>query len=109
MYLYDKYAIIRIHENTHLERKKNTIIKEKLKAHFGQNHFVLINDRKFRHEIDLSLYKEAQVKNLKGIAIVSADLQEKERALAEQELFDSSFAFFENLDDARAWASSFFW
>lgn len=104
----NKYAILRIFENVYFDQQKAVIIRELCKEHFRNEPFILIHDRKFKHKMDLDLYKKRELKNIKGMAIVSIDGSERENALKEQPLFDESFAFFEKLEDAQNWANSFF-
>lgn len=107
LYLYDTYSILRVFENQHIDTEKNDWIRANYKAHFGNRPFVVIADRRYPHTIDLGIYKNGKMRNKKGMAIVSTREAEKERALVEQKLFPHSFAFFEHLENARAWAQSF--
>ncbi len=108
LYLYDTYSLLRVFENQHLDLRKNDWIRENYNQHFGKKEFVVISDRRYRHTIDLDIYKNGKMKNKKGLAIVSTFEEERERALVEQKLFSHSFAFFNNMENARAWAESFF-
>src|SRR5690606_25934609 len=107
LYLYDTYSLLRVFENQHIDLKKNDWIRANYKEHFGNKPFVVIADRRYQHTIDLDIYKNGKMKNKKGMAIVSTLEEERERALVEQKLFPHSFAFFENLENALAWAKSF--
>jgi len=107
LYLYDTYSLLRVFENQHLDLKKNDWIREQYKEHFGKKPFVVIADRRYFHTIDLDIYKNGKMKNKKGLAIVSTSEDEKERAFVEQKLFPHSFAFFDNMENALAWAMSF--
>jgi hypothetical protein len=107
LYLYDTYSILRVFENQHIDIEKNDWIRANYKAHFGKRPFVVIADRRYPHTLDLDIYKNGKMRNKKGMAIVSTQETEKERALVEQKLFPHSFAFFDNLENARAWAQSF--
>ncbi len=108
LYLYDTYSLLRVFENQHLDLKKNDWIRANYKAHFGKKPFVVIADRRYHHTIDLDIYKNGKMKNKKGLAIVSTMEEERERALVEQKLFPHSFTFYENLENAIAWAEAFF-
>ncbi|MDN3723599.1 hypothetical protein QRD02_04335 [Aequorivita sp. SDUM287046] len=108
LYLYDSYSLLRVFENQHLDLKKNDWIRESYKEHFGNKPFVVIADRRYPHTIDLDIYKNGKMKNKIGLAIVSSLEEERERAIVEQKLFPYSFAFFDNMENARAWAEGFF-
>ncbi len=108
LYLYDTYSLLRVFENQHLNLEKNDWIRANYKAHFGSKPFVVISDRRYHHTIDLDIYKNGKMSTKKGMAIVSTLEEERERALVEQKLFPHSFAFFTDLETARAWAEAFF-
>lgn len=108
LYLNDHYTILRIAENVLIDKKNAVKIRNVYRDHFGSKKFVVVVDRKYKYDLDLSVYKDGLSKNLVGIAVVSKDVEEKKRALEEQELFDHSFAFFENLSEAENWAETFF-
>ncbi|RZS99743.1 thymidylate synthase [Aquimarina brevivitae] len=79
-----------------------------LKEHYNGEQFILIANRTSHHAIDLNVYRGKILKNMIGFAIVSSDPLEKERATAEQSLWQGSFTFFTKLEDATSWAESFF-
>tara|TARA_R100001369_G_scaffold84305_1_gene117123 strand:+ start:4754 stop:5122 length:369 start_codon:yes stop_codon:yes gene_type:complete len=108
--IYAKYAILKVFENVFYDLEKATIVNQKIQEFFQNKPFVLITERNFKHEIDLSLYKNKSISitNLKGLAIVSENPEERIRAINEQPLFENSFAFFEKLTDAENWAEAFF-
>ncbi|MCT8340229.1 hypothetical protein MG296_09210 [Flavobacteriaceae bacterium TK19130] len=103
---YPQYALLKVFENVFLDEDKVLDIQSKLKEIFSNKPFVLISDRQFKYDIDLSVYK-LQLPNIKGMAVVSADDYHRERAIMEQPLFNNSFAFFSKMEDAVAWASTF--
>ncbi|WP_339700021.1 hypothetical protein [uncultured Marixanthomonas sp.] len=108
--IFAKYAILKVFENVFYDIEKATIVHQKFQEFFKNEPFVLITDRNFKHEVDLNLYKNKSISitNLKGLAIVSENPEERERAINEQSLFENSFAFFEKLTDAENWAEAFF-
>ena len=106
--LFDRYAILKAFENQWIDHSKTNTLIALFENHFRQNEFVLISDRSNVHQIDLNVYKQSKLPTLKGIAVVSAEPKERDRAMQEQSLFDKSFAFFERLDDAVHWANGFF-
>lgn len=106
--IFSKYAIIKVFENVFYDLDKANIIQRKFQEIFNNDPFVLISERSYKHDIDLNVYKIKGLDNMKGLAIVSADPMERERAITEQPLFENSFAFFEKLTDAQNWAEAFF-
>lgn len=106
--IYAKYAILKVFENVRYDLEKATIVHQKFQEFFQNKPFVLITERNFKHEVDFSLYKSNTLQNIEGLAIVSANPEERERAVLEQPLFNKSFAFFEQLTEAQNWAEAFF-
>lgn len=103
---YDKYVIVEAKEGAVIN---NEIVAGSLKIvfdHFNGNNFALISHRKNNYTVDVDVYSVKLMKKLRALAIVSSDSLVKEKALAEQLAFDQTFAFFENLDEARGWAES---
>ena len=83
-------------------------ITDHLDRHYNGKKFILITHRIHAHEIDLDVYKGRILKNMIGFAIVSKNPEEIKRAGKEQSLWDQSFTFFEELNEAEEWAKSFF-
>ncbi|PVW15654.1 hypothetical protein [Marixanthomonas spongiae] len=108
LHLYTKYAILKVFENVFYDVEKATIVQRKFQDFFENKPFVLISDRNIKHEVDFKLYKSNTLQNIEGLAIVSANPEERERAVLEQPHFSKSFAFFEKLGDAQNWAEAFF-
>ncbi|MAT89503.1 MAG: hypothetical protein CMC35_02320 [Flavobacteriaceae bacterium] len=108
LHLFDRYAILKTFENQLMDSKKVKALQKMFAAHFKASEFVLISDRSHQYQIDLNIYKGPKIPTLKGVAVVSKTPGERDRALQEQSLYDNSFAFFENLDDAVQWAKAFF-
>ncbi len=108
MEFYDSYVIIEANADIVV----NSAVAEKtLKTiidHFKGKQFILISNRISNYTLTLDAYSPSILKKVKGIAIVSKNEEVRERALLEQEKFDSSFAYFENLNDAKEWAENFF-
>ncbi len=103
---YDKYVIAEANEGVVVN---NEIVAETLKVifdHYKGNNFTLISHRKNNYTVEIDIYGMKMMKKLRALAIVSGDSMVKEKALLEQLAFNQSFAFFENLDDARGWAES---
>lgn len=103
---YEKYVIVEAKEGVVIN---NDIVAESLKVvldHYKSNNFTLISHRKNNYTVNVDVYTVKLMKKIRALAIVSDNSMVKEKALAEQLAFNQSFAFFENLDDARGWAES---
>ncbi|QED36887.1 hypothetical protein FK178_03800 [Antarcticibacterium arcticum] len=103
---FDSFVIAEAHENSVVTPE---VVNENLKLvfdHFNGKEFTLISHRKYNYSLDLNVYTLKLIKKLRGIAIVSTDSGMKEKAALEQLAFHGSFAFFENLEDAKRWAGS---
>ena len=105
---YEHYAILTMYENSELNKKNDLEIIEHLETYYGHQDFILITHRIHKYNIDLEIYKGKRLKHMKGFAIVSKNPEEYKRALVEQELWNKSFVFFEEIKDATDWAESFF-
>ncbi len=104
---YSNYVIAEAHEstvvNSFVARGTLKIIFEFYKG----RDFVLISNRKNNYTVEMDSYSPKLMKKIRGMAVVSQNPFVKEKASVEQLQFDQSFAFFENLEDARGWADSF--
>lgn len=106
--LYDRFVIVTISEDILFTLDKANIIRKKLSSHFKTKNFLLISNRKNNHIVSEDIYKQGLLSNMKGLAIVSSEKTERDRAMIEQKLFDKSFAFFETIDEAKSWAEAYF-
>ncbi|GGX15949.1 hypothetical protein [Aquimarina muelleri] len=106
--LHDKYSILTINENIDFTLNKASIIREKLRSYYKSKDFIMISYRKHQHKVSAEVYKKGQLENMKGLAIVSNNNKEREKAIIEQPLYDKSFTFFSTIEEAKSWAKSFF-
>ncbi len=105
---YESFVIVTIYEGVFLTLEKAQIVREKIKAYYKSKDFVMITNRKFKHEVAKEVFLQGQPPNMKGLAIVSEEKTERDNAMIQQKLFDKSFAFFENLEEAKSWAEGYF-
>lgn len=106
--LHDKYAILTVNENVDFTLDKASIIRQKLRDYYKSKYFIMISHRKYPHKISTEVYKKGQLESMKGLAIVSSDNKERDKAIIEQPLYGKSFTFFSTLEEAKSWAKSFF-
>ncbi len=106
--LKNTHAILVMHEGTSITMEIVMIIRTHLEDYYKGAEFLLITDRRNTHTIDLDIYKNKTMKNMKGIAVVSKNPKEVERAMREQALWNQSFAFFDNIIEAEDWVKTFF-
>lgn len=89
----------------------NVTVAENLKIifdHFNGKPFALITHRKHSYTVDIDVYALKLMKKVRALAVVSTDSSAKEKAMVEQLAFDQSFAFFEELEEAKNWAENVF-
>jgi len=102
------YAILRVFENEHISLDKARTIFSTLKEYFKNREFIFISHRVANYTLDLDVLDNFKMNTVRGISIVSSDPEARQRAAHEQDHFDKSFVFFEDLNDAIDWAKSFF-
>lgn len=106
--LKETYAILVMNEGVTMSIDVVQQIRDCLKSHYKNRDFILITDRRNEYTIDLSIYRKKTLKNMKGIAVVSQNPKEVERAIQEQALWEHSFTFFKEIEEAEDWAQTFF-
>lgn len=106
--LYNRYAIITVNENVDFTLTKASLIREKLRNYYKSNDFIMISHRKYQHKICSEVYKQGQLDNMKGLAIVSSSDEERDKAAIEQPMYNKPFTFFKTLEEAKSWAEVFF-
>ncbi len=108
MQLYDQFVVLTINENVEFTLEKASIIRDKLLQYYKSKNFVLISHRKHKHNVYPEIYKQGQLNNMKGLAVVSSHDEERDKAIIEQPLYGKSFVFFSCLEDAKSWAKGYF-
>ncbi|RKS52997.1 hypothetical protein BC962_1242 [Gillisia mitskevichiae] len=108
MEFYNSYVIIEGLGQQEIDSSISKRTIETILDHYKGNNFVIISNRTTNYTLMPDAYSPGVFKKIKGIAIVSKYEEVREKAIIEQEKFDSSFAFFSNLEDAKHWAENFF-
>lgn len=108
MEFYDSYVIIESIGDFKIDAKIATNTLKTIVDHYRGKEFAVITNRKSDYSLSSETYSHSLFRKVKGIAIVSSIPQVKLKAMIEQENFRQSFAFFENLDNAKKWAESLF-
>ncbi len=108
MQLYDQFVVLSINENIDLTLEKASIIRDKLRKFYNSKDFIMISHRKHQHNVSPKIYKQGQLDNMKGLAIVSENIEERGKAVIEQSMYGKSFAFFSCLEKAKSWAEGYF-
>ncbi len=108
LYFYDQYVIAEAHENAEVDAQLTQNITQIVLDYYGKKPFTLISHRKNNYRIYSCAYSPKNFSKIDRFAVVSKDKLVKARALEEQPLFQNSFAFFEELEDAISWAKSHF-
>ncbi|GAA4278970.1 hypothetical protein GCM10022259_36950 [Aquimarina mytili] len=108
MQLYDQFVILTINENVNFTLDKASIIRDQLRKYYKSKDFLMISHRKHNINVTPDIYKQGQLSNMRGLAIVSDNSEERDKAIIEQQLYGRSFAFFNTLEDAKSWAEAYF-
>jgi hypothetical protein len=108
MEFYDSYVVIESNGESVTDPSISIKTLKIIVDHFKGKEFTIIANRKSDYSISPEAYADKLFKKVKGIAVVSSIPQVKTKAMLEQGNFDQSFAFFENLDNAKNWAENFF-
>ncbi len=108
MELYDQFVVLTINENESLTLDKASVIRDKLRSHYKSKDFLMISYRKYKHNISNKIYKQGQLPNMKGLAVVSSDDRERDKAVIEQSLYGKTFVFFSCIEEAKSWAEGYF-
>ncbi|TVZ28418.1 hypothetical protein JM83_3544 [Gillisia sp. Hel_I_86] len=108
MEFYDSYVIIEARGQFEVSASTAEKTIQTIVDHFNGKNFVIISNRTAKYTLRSDAYSSKVFKKVKGIAIVSKNEEVRKNAVLEQEKFNGSFAFFENLDDAKHWAENFF-
>jgi len=75
--LHDTFVIVTIFEGEVLTLKKATLIRKKLISYYRKKDFVMISNRTYNLKIEDEVYKQGQLPNMKGLAIVSQHKTER--------------------------------
>ncbi|WP_271783580.1 hypothetical protein [Aquimarina algiphila] len=105
---YNSFVIVTIFKDVLLTLNKANIVREEIKSYYKSKDFIMITNRKFRHEVSDEVFRQGQPSNMRGLAIVSKEKTERDIALIQQKLYDKSFAFFTTLEEAKSWAEGYF-
>ncbi len=108
MQLYDQFVILTINENIDLTLERATVIRDTLSKFYKSKDFIMISYRKHKHNVSPEIYRQGQLSNMKGLAIVSESNEERGKAEIEQSMYGKSFAFFSCLEEAKSWAEGYF-
>jgi len=108
MQLYERFVILVMNENITLTLEKAFKVRQKLREYYKSKDFLMISYRKYNHNVSPEVYKQGQLDNMKGLAIVSNDEKQRDKAISEQPLYDRSFVFFNRLEEAKSWAEGYF-
>lgn len=102
--LYDDYALAVMHEGIVVDKENNAILVEIAEKHFKDIPFIYITHRLNSYSVDPNVYtKTAQIKSLKGFAIVSKDPIQKAHATYEKKFFNKELRHFNTLKAALKW------
>lgn len=72
--------------------------------HFGNKSFVYVANRKYNYNVNPLIYKNLQTNTLKGIGIISENIEKLQTANFEKQFSRVPFELFQNREEAMAWA-----
>lgn len=105
MTIYNNYVVNVMNEGINVTKKHNEKLIEITSAYFKNKPFVYITHRINSYSVDPNIYyKTAQVKNLKGFAVVSKNYKATINAKIEKMFFNKPFETFATLKEAFKWA-----
>lgn len=103
---YENYVIAEAKEGVVISNEEINKNLRIIFDYYNGKNFTIISHRKNNYTLKIDVYATRLMKKVKALAIVSSNLQEREKAILEQMQFDNSFAFFDNLEDAAEWAQN---
>ena len=99
------YMVAIMNEGVNVSNDENEVLIQYAKDYYKDQPFVYITHRVHSYSVNPNIYpKTAQVKNLVGFAVVSADYKAKLNAKIEKMFFKKPFHIFGELDEAKKWA-----
>ncbi|PPK96273.1 hypothetical protein LY01_00089 [Nonlabens xylanidelens] len=107
IYCYDNYVVGQLHTDVVVNNEIATKILNDINEFYGKNKIVFISNREFGHAVEPKVYKLVDSKMIVGIAIIGTSKEQKMQAASEQSLYSGSFGYFNNVESAVEWASSF--
>ncbi|MBQ0733076.1 hypothetical protein [Aquimarina celericrescens] len=108
MQLYERFVVLTVNENVNFTLEKASVVRNKLSSYYESADFLMISYRKHKHKVSPEIYKQGLLPNMKGLAVVSSNDEERDQAIIEQPLYEKSFVFFSCLEDAKSWAKGYF-
>ena len=107
MSCYEHYVIGQLNSDVIVNNEIAMRMLTDINDYYGKEKIVFISNREFGHKVDAKVYQLVNPKTMVGIAIVGTTQEQKMQAATEQSLYAGSFGFFNNMESAIAWATSF--
>lgn len=105
---YDTFVISTIKEDVLFNEDHVEILRKVCGEHFKDNQFVYLADRKNNYNVNPVIYINLiQTNTLKGIAVISNNINKLKTANFEKQFSPVPFELFHNMDEAMAWAKRF--
>lgn len=104
---YDYFVISTVKEDVLLEQDQVSQLRAICNDHFQENSFVYIANRKHNYNVNPTIYINLiQKETLKGIAVISKDIDRLQTANFEKNFSPVPFELFQNKEEAIVWANS---
>lgn len=104
--VFDNYIISVMNEGVTVTSEVNKIINKMIDQYFPNKNFIYIAHRIHSYAVDPTVYKEiSQIKNLAGVAVVSANRIALNNAEMEKIFTTKPFEIFYTIEEAIEWTS----
>lgn len=102
---YPKFVVSTVKENILLDEEHINTLKDAILEHYQNKPFIYLANRVNSYSVNPLIYVNLiQLQVLKGIGIISEDLQRLKTANFEKQFASFPFELFQNKDEAKAWA-----
>lgn len=102
---YESVVISTVKEDIIFDENHVKEVYNNCQEHFGSKHFVYIANRKYNYNVNPIIYiKLFKLPTLKGIAVISNQLQKLQTANFEKQFSPVPFELFQNKEQALVWS-----
>ncbi len=102
---YPKFVISTVKEDIQFDEEHIQILKEIIVDHYKKQPFIYLANRINSYSVNPLIYVNLiELNLLKGVGIISEDIQRLKTANFEKQFASFPFEIFQNNDEAKAWA-----
>ena len=104
--IYEDYLVVEINSGVHLTPDHHDVLEHVADTYFKNRPFVYITNRVKSYSVDPVIYsKTSKIPNLLGMAVVANAPVSKANAEVEKLFVNKPFEIFQNLEEAKDWAT----